>query len=139
MAPRTFATKAHERRSKPLEQFQLFGERMTPANADDVAATGAEPVYEPWEETFTVRAVLPGGLIADLVTAVGVDGEGNLTYGRSAVLKFMRSAVIDDDQARFDALMRDTDRVVELDDVGPVMLWIVGMNNGGRPTGPLSS
>lgn len=139
MPPRKFATGGHKRRTLPPEQFTLEGEHITPSNAGEVAESGAEPKYEAWEETFTVRPVLPGGLVYDIATSVGVDDQGNLTYGRTAVMRFLHGAIIDADQGRFDQLMRDTDRVVELDDIGPVMLWIVGLNNAGRPTGPQSS
>lgn len=106
---------------------------FTPEIADD--AEPKEPITfelgglglltkEPWVESFTAVPVAPPGVLDDVSTSMGVDDRGNRVWHTPSLLGFMRGVIVDDDVARFEALMRDKDRAIDIRDLGEIMLWL---------------
>lgn len=93
---------------------------------------------EPWSQRFDVVPYVPFAVLDDLAATVSVTPSGEVTYGKSAILRYMRRVVDSDQRAMWDDLMRDTDRVVDINEIAPIMLWIVGEMSE-RPTGPQSN
>jgi hypothetical protein len=122
----TFQTTGYKRRDEPPFRFRLAGERMEP-NED-----GA---YEEWDEVFTCVKALPAGVLAEIGVTVGVNDRGELSYGRQAVVRFLRSMLVPEDRLRYDELVHDTDRVVEVEDLGPIMILLIGKLSA-HPSGP---
>lgn len=79
---------------------------------------------EPWSESFTAVSVAPAGVLDDLASSMGVDDRGNRVWHSPSLLGFMRGIIVDDDVARFESLMRDKDRAVDIRDLGEIMLWL---------------
>lgn len=126
MTHRTF-TSPKKQPAPPGHSFDLEGTRRN---------------GEPWIETgfSTVSADdVPPGVYADLATAMWV-ADGKITYGRDGVLRFMEAVLVAEDRERWHALMRDTDRRVDLALVGEVMMWLVvelsDRPTGGQPSSP---
>lgn len=79
---------------------------------------------EPWEESFTAVPVAPPGVLDDVASSMGIDDRGNRVWHTPSLLGFMRGVIVDDDVARFEALMRDKDRAIDIKDLGEIMLWL---------------
>lgn len=79
---------------------------------------------EPWKESFTCVPVAPAGVLDDLASSMGSDQRGNRVWNVPSLLGFMRGILVDEDVDRFEALMRDKDRAVDLKDLGEIMLWV---------------
>jgi hypothetical protein len=93
---------------------------------------------EPFTEQFTTIADLPPAVLDDVSRSVVIGDDGTAYYQRHETLQFVRAAIRAQDHARWDALVRDPDRLVNLDRLVEIMLWLVGTLLN-RPTGPLSN
>lgn len=91
-----------------------------------------------WEETFHILGDVPNGALEDLAASITVDATGNIVYARMPVLRFLRAALVPEDETRWDELMRDKARSVSLEQLGTTMLWAAGSATA-RPTSPLST
>lgn len=89
---------------------------------------------EAWEETFTLLPEIPPGAHLDLIGAAQVDDAGNIVWGQFPMVRFIRAAIIPEDEARWDDLIRDKVRRLETPVVGELVFWITGERTG-RPTG----
>lgn len=113
---------------------------------DDLANTepetftivGSRGNGERFEELFSTVLELPVGVIDDVANSCSVMDDGRVAYSRHHVLRLIRTAITPDHRDRWDDLVRDTDRIVKLDKLVPVMLWLIGALSD-RPTGPLSN
>lgn len=92
--------------------FTLAGDRTD----NDGEYTGEE-----WEESFTCLPTIPGSALEILSKAVGVNAAGEQVYNRPSVIGFLRATLPPTDQARFDALVVDPHRTVELEVLAQVM------------------
>lgn len=92
-----------------------------------------------WSETFTVVPVAPGGVLDDVARMVGVDGRGKRVWNAPSVMKFLTGVLIEPDVARFDDLVHDKERLVELEALGEITEWVSEQLFNPRPTQPSSS
>lgn len=92
-----------------------------------------------WEESFSAVPVAPGGVLDDLTSSVSLDERtGNTVVHHMRVLQFFRGVLIDDDVERFEALVRDKNRVVPLEKLADILAWLTEELTG-RPTQPSST
>lgn len=94
---------------------------------------------ERWVEDFAVLGDIPQGPVGDLASMVTITKDGGIRYSALACTRFLRAVIVPEDEDRWDALLYDKDRPVNIDALGPVALWAAGHASGGRPTGRLSS
>lgn len=93
---------------------------------------------DPWEESFTCVPIPPAGMLDDLSAMAHIGADGTQVFSAPSLLKFMRGVLIDADVKRFEALVRSKTRVVELDALGAVVIWL-SEEFTSRPTPPPSS
>lgn len=91
---------------------------------------------EPWVEDFQVVGWIPQGPLADLAGALTIEN-GRISYRTPTVVRFLRQVLVAGDVARFNELIEDKHRPVNIDQLGAVMLWAAGIETE-RPTGPQS-
>lgn len=89
---------------------------------------------EHWEETFTLLADIPPGAHLDLISGAVLDDDGNIAWQQVPIVRFIRAVIAQDDEPRWDVLIRDKDRPLETEQLGALMFWITG-EKAGRPTG----
>lgn len=112
----------------PLE-FTIDGRLLKP-----IERAGEEPV-KTWAEDFAALRVAPSGALDDLMRAIGKDDRGRTVFNSVSLQSFMRSVLVDEDQEqRFDALMRDKNRLVPIQTLGDIVLWLAEEQSSGRPT-----
>ncbi len=112
---------APEQPSKELVEFDLEGFRFSNG--------------EPWTEHFRCVEVAPPAVLDDLVSSSSIDERGNRKYYTPSLIAFMNGVIVDEDLPRFNALMRDKDRAIEIEILGETVIWI-SEEIVGRPTGP---
>lgn len=122
MAPRTFGSVDPAARKEAI-QFTLQGLTF--------------PDGLPWEETFSCLPSAPAGVLDDFVQAAGAFDGSNI-WTAPSLTGFLRSVMLDADVERFDGLLHDKSRIVELQDLGELVMWL-SSELMGRPTPPLSS
>lgn len=88
---------------------------------------------EVWKETFTALPVAPSGVLDDLATSSILDEKGNRIYNAPSLLAFFEGVLIEPDVIRFRSLTHDKDRIVSIDQLGEIMLWL-GEELTGHPT-----
>lgn len=89
---------------------------------------------EGFTEKFTCQAVIPPGVLVDLVGAFGpVDDDGNRKLNVAVINDFFAATLDEESGARFAALIRDKNRVVEIDTLGEIVMWL-SEEVLGRPT-----
>ena len=91
-----------------------------------------------WTERFDIVEHIPFAVLNDLAGTITGGPNGEVVYTKHGVLRFMHAVIEPDDLPRWDALVRDPDRPVDLDVVTTAMQAIVGAH-ANRPTGPQSS
>jgi hypothetical protein len=90
-----------------------------------------------WEETFTCLSKVPAATLDKLITSMGVN-RGEVSFDNLHICGFLRDCLVPKDRLRWDVLLSDDSRPVDLtDDLGPVLDLLT---NGlfGRPTQPPS-
>ncbi len=91
---------------------------------------------EEWSEEFRCLPTAPGGALDDLVAAVSVDDRGEITFSRVSVLRFVREVLIPGEEQRFERMVRDKYRLLDLEVLGQIMMDLAEELTGRRPTGP---
>ena len=122
MAHRTFSSRIDPDRAPTT--FTLDGDRVDGKG---------RPTGEMWSEDFTALPKVPSVALDDLAQSVRIDSKGRQAYNAPSVLNFLRRVIVPDDLERFEALVSDPARNVELDLMADVMNWLVD-ELGGRPT-----
>lgn len=122
MAQRTFGTT--DRRAKGLHEFTLEGVGQLDG--------------ETWSETFRCIPKAPSAALDDLARSVGQDEKGQLIFNQVSLLRFFRQVMHPEDETKFDALVHDKNRAVEIEELGEVMFWLAEVYTE-RPTVPSSS
>lgn len=126
---------------------RTFGTVAPSENGEEPAALegptftleGGPPVSPTvFSETFTCVPVAPAGVLDDLAACVRVDGRGRQIYDAPSLIRFMRGVLVDADEERFVDLCHDKTRIVQLEDLGNVVMWLSEAILG-RPSTPLSS
>lgn len=105
-------------------QFTLAGRLRVPVD-------GASD----WEETFTVLEEIAGQALESLARSAQIDDEGNIQWNKLALLRFLRAAIVPEDEDRWDRMMADKERVIDISLVGDVVFDIT-KEKADRPTGP---
>lgn len=125
---KTYRTNRQAKRQVPT--FTIAGYYVDVTDDGDVEETDEE-----WSETFRCLPVAPGGALDDIAAAVSIDDQGRMTFNKVSVLRFIRAVLVEADEQRFDAVVRDKRRMVELEVLGEIMIDLSeGYTN--RPTGP---
>lgn len=131
MAPRKFTASTQESREARTEPFELEGVyapgRHGPGGDDDTT----------WSETFTVSSRLDArmaGWYAQAYTVI----EGKQVINPPAVIQFLKMACVPESALRFEALVDDPDRLVDVKLLGEVFGWLAEEVLD-RPTPPPSA
>lgn len=122
------------RSSAPTTQgptFTVEGHLLKVNDAGELTVTD-----ETWSETFRCLPTAPGGALDDLVSAVSVDERGNIAFSRVSVLRFIREVLIPGDENRFEQMVRDKYKLLDLEVLGQIMMDLSEELTGRRPTGP---
>lgn len=116
---------------KKREKFTLQGlyEFDTADHAED----------EVWTEEFTCLSKVPAKVLDSLISSVAMGKAGEVSFDNLRICGFLRACLIPADRPRWDALMDDDARLLDLnDDLGPILDVLSG-GVFGRPTTPPSS
>ena len=73
------------------------------------------------DEEFTCKAALPGAVLLDMVRRL--DSESGAAA--QAVLDFISYALEDNDLERFQTLLADPDKIVQMEMLGTIVGWLV--------------
>lgn len=98
---------------------------------------------EAWKEDFVCVAEAPSGVLNDLVAGISVDEQGNRVYSAPNLIRFVLGVLREsedvtdpegdgstlltrptDDVTRFQSLMHDKARIVPLDTLGELVMWL---------------
>jgi hypothetical protein len=126
--PRTFGN--IDPAKKKRESFTLQGlyEFDVDGHAED----------EVWSEEFTCLSKVPAKALDKLIASMGSSG-GEVSFDNLHICGFVRACLVPKDRGRWDALLDDDARPVDLnDDLGPI-LDLLTKGVFGRPTKPPSS
>lgn len=93
-----------------------------------------KPEVVAWSETFHVLPDPPAGALDSFVKGMRVDGQGRQVYDRVSMCGFIRDCLVPADEARWDALMGDKNRLLRIEVVAEVAGWIAGTVTN-RPSG----
>lgn len=111
---RRFSTK--KTGAKPLRPFDL----------DGVGVMSGEE----WSERFHCVPDIPPAAWDDLASSVGTDRRGRQVYNHVSLLRFFNQVLVDDDVERFNDLMADKDKAVEIEVLGEIMEWLTEAESG---------
>lgn len=127
--PKQFTASSTESREAPSVPFTLGGVyaqgRTGPGGSDT------------WEETFTVSSRLDARAAQWYASAFTII-EGKETINPPAIIQFLAIACIPESALRFQALIDDPDRLVDVDVLGSVFTWLSDEVIA-RPTAPPSA
>lgn len=133
LPPRTFGN--IDPKKKRRESFTLRGLYEFDVLDRDGDVIHAED--DIWEETFTCLSKVPAAALDKLITSMGMS-RGEMSFDNLHICGFLRDCLMPKDRERWDALLADEARPVDLnEDLGPILDMLT---NGlfGRPTRPPS-
>lgn len=93
---------------------------------------------EAWSETFECLSKVPAKVLDNLISSVGMGKSGSVSFENLQICGFIRSCLHPKERQRWDTLMDDDARPLDLnEDLGPILDVLT---NGifGRPTPPPS-
>lgn len=125
---KTYRSKAPTQKKVPT--FTVEGNYIDVGDAGDVIETEEE-----WSETFRCLPTAPGAALDDLVSSVSINEEGDISFSKVSVLRFIRSVLTESEEQRFNAMVRDKRKLVDLDVIGQIMMDLAEEYTG-RPIGP---
>lgn len=101
---------------------------------------GFYPDGSPWVEEFSALPAIPAVALDHLSRGVSTDEDGNLVYNKLSVVRFIRMALLPDEERRFNAVIGDKRKLVRIEVLGEIMLWLAGEVGGlsGEARGPSS-
>lgn len=120
---------------KFVQEPRLNGEAP---KAPTFTVEGVTRKGEEWSETFTCLPVAPAGVLDDLSSSVSVDDDGVPRVHQMRLLRFFRGVLEDEDVARFNLLVHDKERMLELTMLAEIMNWLTE-ELVGHPTTPSST
>lgn len=85
-----------------------------------------------WTETFVAAPSIPGAMLLDFI-ADADSGDGG--KAAQALVDFLAGVISPDDRDRFNELIRDPDKTVEIETLAEICEWLVG-EYATRPTEP---
>jgi hypothetical protein len=112
---------------------RVFGVKPADRPPTTFDLEGTLPDGSPWQERFTTVPEAPAGVLDDLMSSVSVDADGRQSWNRVSLMRFMRGVLVEEDVVRFDRLAHDKDRIVSLETLGDVMVWLAEELSG-RPS-----
>jgi hypothetical protein len=116
---RSFTSRPPDQRPTEPVQFQLDGVGWV---------TGKE-----WAEVFTCVEEVNSGVLDDLASSMSQDDRGNIRWHQPSILRFMRGVLIEPDVERFNNLVHDKDRIIKIEVLGDLTLWLAEELSG-HPT-----
>lgn len=81
-------------------------------------------------DSFTAVPAIPGAKLLDFIADADSNDGGRASQ---ALVDFMESVIVPEDRERFTALIRDEDRVIEIELLAEICEWLVG-EYAQRPT-----
>lgn len=107
---------------------------------DTTDADGTEHAEdEVWSEEFTCLSKVPAKVLDSLIASVAMGKDGGVSFDNLRICGFLRACLVPKDRPRWDVLMEDDARILDLnDDLGPILEVLAG-GVFGRPTTPPSS
>lgn len=111
--------------------FTVGGTLYSISDDGELVDTGKE-----WSETFRCLPEAPGGALDDIAAAVSVNERGEIAFSRVSVLRFIRDVLVPADEQRFEQMVRDKHKLLDLDLLGAIMMDLSQELTGQRPTGP---
>lgn len=82
-------------------------------------------------EEFHCHKTIPGASLIDFSAAATSDNSSEATR---ATLDFFKSAMSEEEHARFDEFIRDPEREVEIEDLAEIIEWLIEEYTNRRPT-----
>lgn len=124
----------------PTARHKNFG---TTATIEDFAPLG----FMINEQEFICRPALPGSILLDLVRRA--DGSSG-AMAAEAVVEFLTLSIDEADRTKWDELLADPDRIVQMETLGEIAGWLVeqytarptkgrSRSSNGRPNGGRTS
>jgi hypothetical protein len=108
-------------------RFKDFGKTIS---IDDFAPLG----FALNGEEFACRQAMSGAILLDFVRRADSNSGG---MAAEAIIEFLGNAMDGDDADRFEALIKDPDRIVQVETLGEIAGWLVEQYTA-RPTRPRS-
>lgn len=94
---------------------------------------------EVWSEEFTCLSKVPAKVLDSLISSVSMGKAGEVAFDNLRICGFIRACLLPKERPRWDALMDDEARILDLnEDLGPILDVLSG-GVFGRPTPPPSS
>jgi hypothetical protein len=128
--PKTFSASTTESREAPTEQFDLEGVYAQGRSGPDKSET--------WKESFTVSSRMDARAAGWYASAFMVH-EGKQVINPPAVIEFLVIACVPESALRFRDLIDDPDRLVDVQVLGAVFVWLTEEVIIARPTAPPSA
>jgi len=86
------------------------------------------------DEEFQCKQAMSGAALLDFVRRADSNSGG---MAAEAIVDFLNGSLEDDDAVRFEAMIKDPDRIVEVETLGDIAGWLVEQYTA-RPTKPRS-
>lgn len=78
-----------------------------------------------WSETFTCLPAAPAGALDDLAASAGMDTRRNVRqWNAPSVIRFLMAVVVPEDEERLWATLHGKETIVELQELGELMMWV---------------
>lgn len=108
----------------------------TPREATTFTLSGVtqDDKKEAWSETFTCLETPPAGVLDRLVSAISHDKMGRRVFDAPSLIAFCDGILIEADEDRFRELVYDKRRVVKIEVLGDMVIWLAE-ELAGHPTG----
>ena len=121
--------------AEPID-FEVVGHTQVMTEQLDEQGEHAKP--QPFTEKFRALPLVPAGALIDLVSMIRYDEQGNRQIQGQAVIRYMVAALEPLDAARFIELINDPVRVVPLETLAEIAMWL-SEEQSGHPTEPSST
>lgn len=129
---RTFGNIDPKKKKRP--EFKLQGLYEFDVEVDGEVLHKEDEV---WQESFTCLSKVPAKVLDKLITSMGMS-QGQVSFENLHICGFLRACLVPADRPRWDALLDDDARIVDLDeDLSPILDLLTG-GLFGRPTKPPS-
>lgn len=91
-----------------------------------------------WSLDLRAVPVAPSGVLDDLARSVSLDAKGNQVWNSLSLSRFVEGVLLDDCTDAYLELARDKNRLLPLETLGDVVMWLAEKTTGERPTLPSS-
>lgn len=111
---RSFTTR---KREPTAVTFEVGGDRRIPLRRGDTETAT-------WAETFTTLDEPPAAVLDNLIAGISTDERGNRTYSAPSLIRFVAGVLVPEDEERWWALVNDKDRLLDLQTLGDIVIWL---------------